>query len=193
MADLNVNVMRANLNHVRQQILPAMDALYKGMPDKEEREKRLRILESMQSRLDILIRDIKNAQHLQDARASGLHNIPRELRYGPQQAIQQKQRDLEMFYKEAVDLAEVVRRLLDANGLLSPTQRTMKLGDLVEKAIKEAEQSIGHVGMPHGPGPEIGRPHADAGSLSGAVNVVIFIWLAIQKLRAKAQGNEEKK
>jgi hypothetical protein len=189
----DLNTMRTNLQSMRLQLLPMMDALYKGMPEKrEEREKRLSVLESVQSRLDVLVRDVKNAQHLQDARASGIHNIPRDLRYGAAQALQQKQRDLEAFRKEADDLAEVLRRLLDANGLLSPAQGTMKIGELAEKMVKAAEQSVGKTGVPPGSGPEIGLPHADGPGLSGAVNVVIFIALAIQKLRANAKEKKEK-
>jgi len=170
-----------------------MDALFKGMPEtREEREKRLRVLESVQSRMDVLIRDVKNAQHLQDARASGIHNIPRDLRYGAAQATLQKQRDLEAFRKEVDDLAEVLRRLLDANGLLSPTQRTMKIGELAEKMVKAVEQSVGRTGAPPGPTPEIVLPQADSPGWSSAVSVMIFIALAIQKLRAKAKEKKEK-
>jgi hypothetical protein len=186
---LNMYAMRDSLHRMRLETSPMLTALYQGRPEKdEEREKRLRILENVLSRLAVMIRDVGNAQHLQDARSSGLHNIPRELRYGQQQAIQQRRADLEAFRTEAEAYAEEVRKLLDANGLLSPTQRAMKLADLMEKFIKGAEQTMG-TGVPHGPGPEIMPPHV-SGELSGAVNVVLFLWLALQKLRAKAKKDE---
>jgi hypothetical protein len=185
------NAMRRSLEQMRQQIWPMMDALHQGMPEKREvRERRLRVLENVQGRLELLIRDVKSDQHLQEVRQSGLHQIPRDLRYGPAQAIQQRQRDLEALHKEAQNLAEAVRKLLDANGLLSPTQRAMKLGELMEKLIKGTERTMGKVGVPHGPGPEITAPQAGGAELSGVVNVMIFVWLAIQKLRAKTKENE---
>ena len=181
----DLSMMRANLQQIRQQIWPLMDALYKGAPEEvNERNRRLNELDRIAKRLAIMIRDINSAQHLQDARASGLYNVPRDARYSASQSIQQQQNDLAALRKQAEDFASVVKELLDKNGLLSPAQRAMKINDLVENVTKalENQHALSELGMPNGP--IIRAPHESA-SVTGLAPILIFIYLAIQKYRKK--------
>lgn len=183
MADLSM--MQASLQQMRQHIWPSMDALHKGAPEEAaERNRRMNELESIAKRLKIMIRDINSAQHLQDARASGLHKIPPGSRYGAAQAIQQRQHDLAALRKQAEDLAAAVRELLDKNGFLSPAQKAMKLNELVENFAKavENQHALSELGIPNVP--VIKAPH-DATSVTGLAPILIFIYLAIQKYRKK--------
>lgn len=181
----DLSMMRASLQQMRQQIWPSMDALYKGAPEEaSERNRRMNELDSVARRLAIMIRDINSAQHLQDARASGLHNLPRDTRYSAAQAIQQQQSDLSALRKQAEDLAAAVKELLDKNGFLSPAQRAMKINELAENFAKavENQHALSELGMPNGP--VIKAPHESA-SVTGLAPILIFIYLAIQKYRKK--------
>jgi len=185
----NLSMMRANLQQMRGQLLPLMDALFKGTPDEvRERNRRLTDLEAIQRRLAIVIRDINNAQHLEQARESGIHNLPRDARYSAAQGIQQRQNDLAALRKEAEDLAVVVRNLLEANGFLSPVQKAMKMNELIENFMKAAENqhALSELGMPNGP--VITNVHETA-SMSGLVPVILFVYLAIQKFRKKSSDS----
>jgi hypothetical protein len=190
---LNLNTIRASLQQIQGQLIPLMDALFKGASDKEtERNSRLRQLQSIQDRLSIMIRDLNSAQHLQDARQAGVNNLPRDARYPAEQSIKQRQRDLAALRKQAQDLAEAVRDIFDANGLLSRTQRAMKFGDLVENIMKAAENqhSLGELGIPNGPA--YSAIH-DTTPLSGIVPVFVFIYLAIQKIKQKSSDAKANK
>jgi hypothetical protein len=190
---LNLNTTRASLQQIQGQLIPLMDAFFKGASDKEtERNSRLRQLQTIQDRLSIMIRDLNSAQHLQDVRQSGLGNVPRDARYSAEQSIKQRQKDLAAFRIQAEDLAEAVRNIFDANGFLSPTHRAMKLGDLVENIMKAAENqhSLSELGISNGPA--YSAIH-DTTPLSGIVPVFVFIYLAIQKLRQKSSDAKNTK
>lgn len=181
----DLSMMHASLQQIRQQIWPLMDALYKGAPEEvNERNRRLNELDRVAKRLAIMIRDINSAQHLQDARASGLYNIPRDSRYSVAQSIHQQQNDLAALRRQAEDLASVVKDLLDKNGLLSPAQKAMKINDLVENVTKalENQHALSELGMSntptiralHGPDPSTGLLH-----------IFLFIYLAIEKYKKR--------
>jgi len=187
MADLSS--MRASVQQMRRQLLPMMDALYKGAPEEvHERNRRMNDLEGMQRRLAILLRDINSAQHLADVRQSGIHNLPRDTRYAASQSIQQRQKDLAALRKEAEDLAIVVRNLLEANGFLSPMQKAMKIHELIENFTKAAENqhAVSELGLPQGP--VITNVHETA-SLTGLTPIILFVYLAIQKFRNKSTSS----
>jgi len=190
---LNLNTIRASLQQMQGQLIPLMDAFFKGASDNEtERNSRLRQLQTIENRLIIIIRDLNSAQHLQDARQSGIPNLPRDARYSAEQSIKQRQKDLAAIRKQAEDLAEAVRDIFDANGLWSRTQRAMKFGDLVENIMKAAENqhSLGELGIPNGPA--YSAIH-DTTPLSGIVPVFVFIYLAIQKLKQKSSDGKNTK
>ena len=189
----DLNMIRASLQQMRPQLLPLMDALFKGSPEEAtERARRLRELEAIQNRLKLIIRDLKSAQHLQDARQSTLANLPRDARYPAKQAIDQRQKDLGLVRKEAEDLAEAVRDLFEANGFLSPTQKVMKINELVENVAKAAENQHVLSELGWAGGPVITNVH-ETSHISGIVPVILFIYLAIQKLQKKSSDSKTSK
>ena len=186
----DLNMIRASLQQMRPQLLPLMDALFKGSPEEStERARRLRELEAIQNRLKLIIRDLKSAQHLQDARQSAIANLPRDARYPAKQAIDQRQKDLGLVRKEAEDLAEAVRDLFEANGFLSPTQKVMKINELVENVAKAAENQHVLSALGWAGGPAITNVH-ETSHISGIVPVILFIYLAIQKLQKKSSDSK---
>lgn len=189
----DLNMIRASLQQMRPQLLPLMDALFKGSPEEStERARRLRELEAIQNRLKLIIRDLKSAQHLQDARQSAIANLPRDARYPAKQAIDQRQKDLGLVRKEAEDLAEAVRDLFEANGFLSPTQKVMKINELVENVAKAAENQHVLSELGWAGGPAITNVH-ETSHISGIVPVILFIYLAIQKLQKKSSDSKTSK
>jgi hypothetical protein len=189
----DLNLFRASLQQMSRQLPPLMDALLRGSPeDANERARRLRELETIQTRLKIMIRDLKSAQNLQDARQSALPNLPRDVRYSANQAIDQRQRDLNAMRKELEDFAAAVRDLYEANGFLSPAQRVMKINELVENLVKAAENQHALTELGLSSGPAITNVH-ESSHISGLLPMILFIYLAIHKLKNKSSGSETTK
>ena len=130
MADLNA--VAASLQQMRQRLVPLMDALIKGAPEEVlERNVRLTELDQIREKLRIMVRNLQNEEHLLQAMQGNLGKIPRDKRWQANQSLDQQQKNLQNAKQQAVDLAEVVRRLMEKNGLLSGFQMGMKFKDLM--------------------------------------------------------------
>jgi tRNA nucleotidyltransferase/poly(A) polymerase len=185
MADLNI--IATNLQQMRQQLMPFMDAVMKGAPE-EVRERNLRLaeMERILERLRIIIRDLRSEEHLVQAIEENLGNTPRANRWQAIQSLNQRQKNLQNTKKQAMDLAEVVRQLMDKNGLLSGLQMGMKLKDLIENMEKSAEQGhaiqqiMSELGMP-----AITMPQTEVPTASSLMPALIFVIYGIRRIMAK--------
>ena len=130
MVDLNVVATRLQL--MRQQLLPMMDALCKGAPEEaQERNLRLAELERMVDNLKLIVSDIQNEQNRLQMMQRNLGNVPRDNRWSANQSIDQQRANLQNARKQADDLADAIRQLMNKNGFLSPIEASMKLQELV--------------------------------------------------------------
>lgn len=111
-------------------------------------------LERMSERLDILIRNVSNHQHLLSAREQGLWNVPRDRRYGAASAIAQQQADTQRVMQTAADLRTLLDQLMRRNGLVSDGDIADKVGEFIQQWHERAHSShhTGHAG-PHPGGP----------------------------------------
>ncbi len=187
MADLNI--VATSLQQMRQRLVPLMDALIKGAPE-EVRERNLRLveLERIDDKLRIIIRNLQNEEHLLRLMQGNLGKIPRDKRWQANQSLDQRQKNLQNARQQAADLAEVVRQLMEKNGLLSGAQMGMKLKDLMENLEKSAEQGhaiqqiMSELGVP-----AITTPQTEAPTVSSLMPVLIFVLYGIRRITGKGR------
>jgi len=185
MADLNA--VAASLQQMRQRLVPLMDALIKGAPEEVlERNVRLTELDQIREKLRIMVRNLQNEEHLLQAMQGNLGKIPRDKRWQANQSLDQQQKNLQNAKQQAVDLAEVVRRLMEKNGLLSGFQMGMKFKDLMENLEKSAEQGHAiHQIMSELGVPSITIPQAEPISYSAIIPTLVFIIYGIRRISGK--------
>jgi hypothetical protein len=113
---VELNVVTTRLQLMRRQILPLMDALLKGAPDEvQERNLRLAELERIGENLRLIVRDIQSEQNRLQAMQRNLGSIPRDNRWSTNQSLDQQQKNLQYARKQAEDLAEAIRQLMQEN------------------------------------------------------------------------------
>jgi len=79
---IDLNVVTTRLQLMKQQILPLMDALLKGAPDKsQERNLRVAELERIADNLRLIVRDIQSEQNRLQVMQRNLGNVPRDNRW----------------------------------------------------------------------------------------------------------------
>ena len=187
MADLNV--VATNLQQMRLRLVPLMDAFMKGAPE-EVRERSLRVaeLERTADKLRIIIRDLRKEEHLLQVMRSNLGKIPRDNRWSANQSLDQRQKNLQSARKQAEDLAEAVRQLMDKNGLLSGVQMSMKLRDLIENLEKTADQGHAiHQIMSELGIPTIALPQTETPFYSALIPVLVFVIYGIRRITGRGQ------
>jgi hypothetical protein len=188
---VELNMVTTRLQLMRQQMVPLMDALLKGAPDEvQERNVRVAELERIADNLRLIVRDIRSEQNRLQEMQRNLGNIPRDNRWSANQSLDQQQKNLQNAKKQAEDLAEAVRHLMDKNGLLSPIQMGMKLQELVENIERTAEQGQAiHQIMSELGVPSISLPPTEHASVSSLIPAFVFIIYGIRRITGKSQGS----
>ena len=188
---VDLNIVETRLRLMRQQLPPMMDALFKGAPEEaQERNLRLAELERMADNLKLIVRDIQSEQNRLQMMQRNLGNVPRENRWSANQSLDQQQKNLQNGRKQAEDLAEAVRDLMNKNGFLSPIQASMKLQELVENLERTAEQGQAmHQIMSELGVPSISQPHVEQPSVSALIPAVVFIIYGIRRITGKNRGS----
>jgi hypothetical protein len=186
---MDLNMIAARLNEMRQQLSPFMDALVKGAPEEmQERNVRLTEMERILESLRIIVRDLQNEEHLLQAMKRNLGKTTSENRWQANQSLDQRQRNLQNAKKQAMDLAEVVRQLMIKNGFLSGFQIGMNVKDLMENLEKSAEQGHAiHQIMVEMGVPTISMAQTEAASVSSIIPVLIFAIYGIRRIAGKGQ------
>ena len=185
MVDLNLVATRFQL--MQKQLLPMMDALFKGAPEEApERNLRLAELERMGDNLKLIVRDIQSEQNRLQMMQRNLGNIPRDNRWSANQSLDQQQKNLQNARKQAEDLAEAIRQLMNKNGFLSPIQATMKLQELVENLERAGEQGQAiHQIMSELGVPAITQAHVEQPTVSSLIPAVVFIIYGIRRITGR--------
>ena len=188
---VELNMVTTRLQLMRQQLVPLMDALLKGAPEEvQERNLRVAELERIADNLRLIVRDIQSEQNRLQAMQRNLGNVPRDNRWSANQSLDQQQRNLQNARKQAQDLAEAVRQLMEKNGLLSPIQMSMKLQELVENIERTAEQGQAiHQIMSELGVPSITMPQTEHGSVSSLIPAFVFIIYGIRRITGKNRGS----
>jgi len=186
---MELNMVTTQLQLMR--LLPFTDALFKGAHEEpQERNVRLAELERIGDSLRLIIRDIHNEQNRLQAMQLNLGNVPRNNRWSANQSLNQHQTNLQNARKQAEDLGEAVRQLMNKNGLLSPVQMSMKLKDLVENIEKAADQGQAiHQIMSELGVPSITQARAEQPSVSSLIPVIVFIIYGLRRLTGKDRGS----
>jgi DNA repair ATPase RecN len=184
---VELNAVATGLQLIRQRLVPLLDVFLKGAPSEvDERDVRLAELERMGDQLKLIVRDIQSEQNRLQMMQRNVGNVPRDNRWSANQSLDQQQKNLQNAKKQAEDLAEAVRQLMDKNGFLSPIQASMKLQDLVENLERTAEQGQAiHQIMSELGVPSIGQPHVEQPSVSALIPAVVFIIYGIRRITGK--------
>jgi hypothetical protein len=187
---VELNVVTTRLQLMRQQILPLMDALLKGAPEEvQERNLRVAELERIGDNLRLIVRDIQSEQNRLQAMQRNLGNIPRDNRWSANKSLDQQQRNLQNARKQAEDLAEAIRQLMQKNGFLSPIQMTMKFQELFENFERSAEQGQAiHLIMSELGMPSISLPQTEQTSVSSLIPAIVFIIYGVRRIAGRIQG-----
>ena len=147
-------------------------------------------MERVSDNLRLIVRDIQSEQNRLQAMQRNLGNIPRDNRWSANQSLDQQQKNLQNARKQAEDLAEAVRQLMQKNGFLSPIQMSMKLQELVENIERTAEQGQAiHQIMSELGVPSISLPQTEHGSVSSLIPAFVFIIYGIRRITGKSRGS----
>jgi hypothetical protein len=191
MADLSA--IRANIAVMKQQLLNS-PVFVTGRPDSAAKaEKEATRLEQFSESLRITIRDLNSSESLIRLRESELKTIPRDRRWSAEQSLKQLGENVRAVKQEAEALAELVRDLLDRNGLLNPIQKTKAIVDLLKEFERgsgsDAQAILQHVSSRA----TIGPPPAGAISLAGIAPALAFVYIALKILarRLRTQANSQ--
>ena len=185
MADLNT--VATSLQQMRQRLVPLMDALISGAPEEvQERNLRIQELERIRANLRVIVRDLQSEQHRLWAMQRNLGKISRDQRWPANQSLGQQQKNLQNAKKQAEDLAEAVRQLMDKNGLLSGLQMSLKVNALIENLEKTADQGHAiHQIMSELGVPSIGMLPTEPASFSALIPTLVFVIYGIRRITGK--------
>lgn len=181
---LDISGMRGTLARMKQQILlsPVFAA---GRPDSfDKSQQEAARLQAVSESLRLIIRELNNSEKLAQVRESSLKALPRDQRWSSEQSLRQLAENARVLRGEAQALAELVRDLLDRNGLLNPIQKTKAIADL----LKDFERTAGHelqADIQHITSGTILREaggSATSISMSSVVPTLAFVYLGLKLL-----------
>jgi len=182
--------IRAQLARWHQQLL-ASHAFVAGRPDSDTKAaEEMNRLQQIAGGLEIILRDLKSSESSLRARENQLRKIPLQQRFSAEQSLKQLTENVQAVRKEAQELADLVRDLLERNGLLNPVQKAKDLIDLAKDLDKVlGNQTDGGVTqvlyVPKettlGPFP----PATSHLSVSGVAGLIAFVYLGIKVLQKK--------
>ena len=181
--------MRAQLAIIRQEILRS-PVFVAGRPDSADKAGKEAVrLAKLSETVLIIVRDLKSSESLIRLREKALWNIPRDRRFSAEQSLKQLGKNIGELRQEAEALAELLRDLLDRNGLLNPIQKTKAILDL----LKDLEKTVGHeaqaqLAQIHQPVQDTIGPSTPGGpplTLSGIAPLLVFVFLAIKIVQRK--------
>ncbi len=191
MAELSA--IRANIAHMKQQLLN-FPVFVTGRPDSAAKaEKEATRLEQVRETLRIIIRDLNGNESQIRLREAELKTIPRDRRWPAEQSLKQLGENVREVKQEAEALAELVRDLLDRNGLLNPIQKTKAIIDLLKELEKGSGSEMQAILQHATSRATIGPPQAGSNSLTGIVPALAFVYLALSILARKfrTQANSQ--
>ncbi|WP_321478120.1 hypothetical protein [uncultured Paludibaculum sp.] len=189
MADLAA--ISAQLDRLHQELI-ASRVFVAGRPDSgakaaEESSRLERVAENLR----IIVRDLNSSESMLRVRESQLRSTPPHQRYSTEQSLRQLTENVQAVRSKAQKLADLVRELLDRNGLLNPIQKAKGILDLasdLDKVVgQEAQAQVAQ--LLHASRqtilstPSVGGPIP---SVSGVVGLVAFAYLGIKLLQKKS-------
>lgn len=187
MADLSA--MRGQLDRMRHDILTCSVSVA-GRPDDATKatDEAIR-LEGIAENLRIILRDLKSSENLLRVREAQLRTAPPQQRYSAEQSSKQLAENVRAVSSEAKALAELVRDLLDRNGLLSPMQKAKDFidlaGDLDKTCGHEAQHLLAQ--LSYSKQPSLGPASAGGPpvSFSGLAGLIAFVYVGVKVLQKR--------
>jgi hypothetical protein len=187
MADLSA--IRGQLARLRQEILTC-SVFMAGRPnDATKAAEEASRLERIATNLQIILRDLQSGENLLRVRESQLHQVPQQQRYSAQQSLNQMAENVRALSSDAKILAELVRDLLDRNGLLNPMQKAKDFldlaGDLDKICGHEAQHLLSQVRYSKQPSLGPASVGGSPLSLSGVMGLFAFMYVAVKVLQKR--------
>jgi len=195
MADMSI--LRAQLDRVRRELVSS-PVFASGRPDDANKaaEEALR-LERLADSVALILRELNSSASLLRVREQQLQKVPPAQRYSAQQSIRQLSENVRLLRDDAQSLAELIRDLLDRNGVLNSVQKAKNVLDLMEDLEKAAGHDAGAMAAQtlHATGHDAVYSAHTGGSplaVGGVLNLIVFIYLGLKvaqkKLQSKAPG-----
>ena len=170
--------LRMVLYRIRQQLVAhPVFTRGTGVPlDDPAHDRELEELDRLSLQLSLLLRELKNASNLLDARRQGLGNVPREDRYRAAASLQSKQADVSALFSLAREIQGWLEDLLRKSGLLGEGEMAQGIGELIEKLYHQAHTHGEVHNMPDGLSYTSPTKGEFGGSLEG-VTILVFVAL----------------
>ena len=146
--------------------------------------------EGLAESLRLIVRDLNSSESALRVRESQLSNVPKEQRWSAEQSLRQLAENVREVNQEAQALADLIRELLDRNGLLNTMQKAQGIIDLakdlertaaheVQAQIAQTLQAATHATI--GPASQGVAPL----SVSGIAAVVAFAYVAVKAIQRR--------
>jgi hypothetical protein len=185
----DLRMIRASLDRVRQQIL-ASPVFVSGRPDSEAKATdEAKRLETILKDLNVVIRDLRSSENLVLLRESQLRKVPHQQRYSAQQSLRQMAENIRALGTDARALADLLKDLLDRNGLLNSMQKAKNFIDLADDLEKVSGHQMQHLLR------EVLYPKQDilspapaahpTATLADVAGLIAFAYLALKALQRK--------
>ncbi len=146
-------------------------------------------LDRMSDSLDLLIRNLRNHQHLLSAREQGLWNVPRDRRYAAASSIAQQQADVQRLIQAANELRRLLDDLLRRNGTVSEGDIADKVGEFIKQWYERAHASQHSTEVGHNPGAPSCLPPGQFQASPEAATIAVYAALrALAYFMKKRKG-----
>ena len=143
-------------------------------------------LNQLRQSLGILIRELRNDQHLLSARENALWKVPRTQRYPQSSSIAQQQVGLQRLLLTSAEIQKLLEDLMRKSGLLSSGELACGIGEMISKLCEQAHHA--EVAMP---GHRVYKPlttgqfNASPEAAAIAVWMALHAWASVTKKRGK--------
>jgi hypothetical protein len=185
-----ISAIRGQLARLRQEILTS-SVFVAGRPDSAAKvTEEANRLERVASALQIILRDLHSTENLLRLRESQLRKVPHSQRYSAEQSLKQLAENVRTLGSDAKALADLIRDLLDRNGLLNPMQKAKDFIDLagdLDKIAGHDEQHLLAQVLQASKQPSLG-PASLGGSpftFSGVAGLIAFAYVGIKLLQKR--------
>jgi hypothetical protein len=172
--------------------LVQMPVFASGRPDSDEKaDKQAAQLENINLQLQLILRDLNSSDHLARVQYGNLRKVPLDQRWSATQSVAQRTREVNEAMSEAQNLADLVKDLLERNGLITPIQAAKKTMDLIgdlEKHLPAHTQAI--TSQPTNT-PIYTAPGAEPLQVESLVPLVTLICLGVRYLKEKYSGKAQ--
>jgi len=192
-----MSILRARLDRVRRELIDS-PVFGSGRPDEANKadEEALRF-ERLADNVALILRELNSTASLLRLREQQLQKVPLGQRYSAQQSIRQLSENVRLLRDDAQSLAELIRNLLDRNGVLNSVQKAKSILDLIEDLQKAAGHDADALASQtlHATKQDAVYGAQTGGSpvaMGGVLNLIVFIYLGLKvaqkKLQSKATG-----